>query len=177
MTYNQLFKNKYVIFISLIRVSGYVYMLFQPLYGMLLSMVLDMLDWIIFSFAKLQRKDYDKMDKLLDYLQSLFLIPLLFNTYIFNAYMLLLAYRTIGQIIYFFTHKKAVFLLFPNFAEYLALLYYIKIHFNFDFELSSMYVVLPLIAFKIFQEYWVHIKKKSYTWNLGRDIRTYVFHE
>ncbi len=170
----QLLRNKYVLFVVAMRVSGYIYMLYRPLEGMILSIFLDILDWFILSFGKFKKEDYHKIDKPLDYLQYLFLIPIVFNTYIFEAYMLLLGWRTIGQIIASKTGNRALYFFFPNIAEYLALLYFIKVRFNLNIELDAWFIVAGLITFKLVQEYWIHIKKASHSWHIGIDFRTKV---
>lgn len=167
--------NKYVIFVSVMRISGYVYMLYRPLEGILLSMLFDVLDWLILSFGKLPLKEYHNVDKPLDYLQYLFLIPLVFNTYIFDAYILLLAYRTLGQFVVSYFKDRRLYFLFPNFAEYLALAYFLIQRFNWNLELDSIYFIVSLTILKLVQEYWIHVKPFSLSWNFGSYFRDNIY--
>jgi hypothetical protein len=152
-------------------------MLFNPFWGMVISMVLDMIDWHILGFSGLKHKYYHEIDKPLDYIQYLFLIPLVFNTTIFEPYILLLAWRTIGQVMFskFNTHR--IFILFPNIAEYLAFLYFFRLEFSLNFQLDDPSIVFGLIIFKLAQESILHIPKWGYTWGLGNNLRKQILGE
>lgn len=149
-------------------------MLFFPFYGMLLSILFDILDWFILSFGRLKREQYDNIDKPLDYLQYSVLIPILINTPILFPYLLLLLYRTIGYYIVKKFNNEKLYIFFPNLAEYIALLYFFNIEFNLNIEIFSTQIILSLIAIKLFQEYWIHIKPNSYSWSLGCKFHDYL---
>lgn len=159
--------NKYVIFVTFMRLTGYVYIFFNPILGIFLSMFLDVLDWFILSFGRIKREDYDRIDKPLDYIQYLFLIPILFNTPIFNFYIFLLLYRTFGYIFVRLTKNEKLFIFFPNFAEYYALAYLLINEYDINLSLYSFELFISLFLLKIFQEYWIHIKPNSYSWFIG----------
>lgn len=152
-------------------------MLFNPFWGIVVSMILDMLDWYILSFAGLKVQQYHDIDKPLDYLQYIFLIPSVFNTSIFEAYIILLAWRTIGQIIFSKSNSHKIFILFPNIAEYLAFLYFFRLEFNLNFQLDEPLIVFGLFLFKLIQECVLHIPTWGYTWKWGYNIRKRFFNE
>lgn len=153
--------NKYTILIILMRLSGYAVIPFYPLEGMILSIVFDYLDWIIITISDLPKALYHRLDKVLDYIQYIVLIPVLYTTPIFTLYMVFLIWRTIGHILFEKYGNKKVFFLFPNMGEYLALIYFLDLKFMWGIDVQSLTVLVPLLLFKLVMEYILHFKSKG----------------
>ncbi|MCC7290036.1 hypothetical protein IT417_02195 [bacterium] len=167
----KLWTNKYVVVVVILRVSGYIYMLYRPFEGMLISILFDILDWFILSFGKLPLKKYHEIDKPLDYLQYVFLIPILFHTPIFKVYLLLLGWRTIGYLLSLKLRTTKTYLFFPNFGEYVALIYFTIEKFSLKIDVYSMYILVPLVIGKFCQEYWIHFKSYTVSYSWGEKLR------
>jgi hypothetical protein len=151
-------KNKYTIAIIVMRLSGYAVIPFYPLEGMILSIIFDYADWMIMTVSDLPKALYHRLDKIIDYIQYIVLIPVLYNTEIFPLYMIFLVWRTVGHILFEKYNNKKLFFIFPNMAEYLALLYFLNLRFNWNLNVQSVEVLLMLLVFKLVTEYILHFK-------------------
>ncbi|MBI2356831.1 hypothetical protein HYV12_02145 [Candidatus Dojkabacteria bacterium] len=166
--------NKYVQFVIFIRVIGYIVILYFPLEGILLSIVLDMLDWHILSWGNIPQRLYHVLDKPLDYIQYLFMIPPLLNTPIFTHYIIFLIWRTIGHIIYTKFKQRFIFIIFPNIAEYLAIVYLLSEKFALNIDSTSFSVILGIVIFKIINEVWIHYLAKGTSYKWAYNIRGFL---
>ncbi len=171
----KLLSNKYVRLVVILRIAGYFTILWYPLEGILLSMFLDILDWYILSWGGVPRSTYHKVDKPIDYIQYLFMIPPILSTPIFPTYMLFLIWRTIGHLVYYKTGKRAFFILFPNVAEYIAIVYFISERYGLGVSANSLQVILIIIIFKIVMEVWLHYFAKGSSYDWGRRIRAFLY--
>lgn len=163
--------NPYVILVIVYRIAGYVFMMYRPLEGMIISFIFDMLDWWTFSFGKLPVEIYEDYDKPLDYIQYIFLIPLLYSTPIFLPYMLFLIWRTLGHLVYHKTLNRKFFILFPNIAEYIAFIYFLDLQVPLDLYPLSPLPFAGILLFKLFQEIGLHYSPKNITYHWGQSVR------
>lgn len=148
--------NPFVIAVIITRVLACLFIPFFPLEGMLLNIIFDCTDWVILGMGNLPINFYHVLDKPLDMLGYVILIIPLINTPIFLIYILLLLYRFIGQLIVNYTKNRRWFMLFPNIGEYIVLIYFINLRLNLNLDIFSINILLPIIAFKLIHEYFIH---------------------
>jgi hypothetical protein len=154
-----------VLIISVIRISGYLYMFVDPIVGILVSFFFDIIDsWILYMFGVPYKGYYHSIDKRLDYLQYIIMIPLVVRYPIFPYFIAVLIYRTIGDLLVYITGKRYYFLFFPNFVEYIVLIFLVIDRYSLPVKWDNPYIITALIAIKLVQEGVLHIfgKDKSY---------------
>lgn len=106
------------------RFAGYVYTYFNPFAGLLLSFFLDAADSGVFYYMKVPMPYYHKVDKIIDYIQYVMLIPIVYTLPIFNIFCIFLGLRTIGLILFYYLRKVEIFILFPNFVDIIVFIYF-----------------------------------------------------
>jgi hypothetical protein len=114
-----------ILLVIIIRIAGYVYTLFAPLPGLLLSFAFDFLDGGVFYFTGASVAYYEYIDKPLDLLQYFFLIPVARKTPVFKTFLSLLAFRLVGQLLFLATGLRGFLIFFPNFVEYSLFVYFV----------------------------------------------------
>jgi len=169
--------NPYVIAVIVLRLSGYIYMLFFPFEGILLSMLFDCIDWWILGMGNLPKNFYHVLDKPLDYIGYLFLLPILINSEIFNVYLIFLIWRTLGMIVYGYSNNRKFFILFPNISEYIAFLYLLDLKFNLGVDVLNFKVIIAIIIIKIIQELYLHYIATGNTYKYGIKLGKYIRNE
>lgn len=140
-----------------VRFLAYFLIYLSPVWGMVLAIFLDSWDWDYLEKYKVSKDWYHRIDKVVDYLEYLVIIPLILGTPIASLYMIFLVWRTIGTILYFFAGMKTrLFILFPNVAEYLALAYFISETYQFGWNVTSLPWLVGLLIFKLLMELQLH---------------------
>lgn len=141
-----------------VRVVCYFLIYVTPFWGMVLAVYLDAWDFDYVSKYGITKPWYDRIDTVIDYLEYIVLIPVVYFSPIWLPYMLFLAWRTIGMLLYyFFETKKSIFVLFPNVSEYLALSAFFFSAFNIPLNAASTSFILFIVALKIVQELELHL--------------------
>lgn len=143
-----------------------------PLPGVLACLVLDGLDQTIFqTFTHLNLGGYQDYDKAFDiyYLGIAYLSTLRnwVNRDAFNTSRFLLYWRLIGVVLFEFSERRWLLLLFPNTFEYFFLFYQL-VQTRWDpRKLSRRHVLTAAAAIWIFiklpQEWWIHIAELDTT--------------
>lgn len=149
--------NPYILAVLVMRISGYIFMLFYPFEGLILSLFFDCLDQYFFAWGNIGKEHYHKWDKPIDYLEYPIILYLCLDTQVFPVIIILFAYRTIGHVLYYFRKDDKIFILFPNILEYYFLVYLVITRFNFAININDWRIWLGLIIFKLIQEVYVHI--------------------
>ncbi|MCC7304193.1 hypothetical protein IT418_02140 [bacterium] len=140
-----------------VRFLAYFLIYLSPFWGMVLAIYLDTWDWDYLQKYKVSSKWYHRIDKVVDYLEYLVIIPLVIGTPIAELYLLFLAWRTMGMILYFFAEMNSkLFVIFPNMAEYLALLYFASETFGFGWNVTHWQWLLGLLIYKLVFELQFH---------------------
>lgn len=143
--------------VTIMRLSGYLLMFWDSFWGLMVSFLFDCLDaLILYLFSIPYTKNYHNIDKRLDYLQYLLLLPIAYSTPVFIYVLLALAWRTIGEILVFKTEKRTYFILFPNFVEYIFLIYIVIEKFELSISFDNPVIWIALLIFKVVQEIIVH---------------------
>jgi hypothetical protein len=146
-----------VAIIIVMRVGGFLYMFIDPVIGILLSFLFDCLDaFVLYLFDVPYSGHYHKIDKRLDYLQYVLLLPIAWFYPIFNVILIAYIFRTIGDVLVYFTNRRIFFIIFPNFIEYIFLIYLIIDRFSLPINWYSPYILIPLCIFKLVQELLIH---------------------
>ena len=175
MALNKLWSNPYIRAVIILRISVYFLIPFYPLEAIVVSILLDMIDWHILSWGNVTQGLYHKIDKPLDYLQYLFMIPPLLNTPIFIPYIALLVWRTIGHFLYEKFQKRFVFILFPNMGEYIAIVYLISNRFELNINPLAPNIFLLILSFKLAQETWIHYLAKGTSYNFAKKAKAFLY--
>lgn len=140
-----------------VRFLAYFLIYLSPFWGMVLAIYLDSWDWDYLQKYNVSKTWYHRIDKVVDFLEYLVIIPLVLTTPIAPYYLVFLIWRTVGMVLYFVYEKKpVVFVIFPNMAEYLALLYFASEQFNFGWEVTSISWLVGLLVFKLIIELQFH---------------------
>jgi hypothetical protein len=87
------------------------------------NFVLDTVDGDILIPLGLSDPVYQRIDKSADWLTYVFMVVAAWRWPVRKAAILLFAYRSVGQGLFFLTGNELVFFLFPNFLEPLFLVY------------------------------------------------------
>ena len=136
--------------------------LYNPILGVIISILLDIADYYFFSFGRFRLSEYHAMDKPIDYIQYIFMIIPAIDTPILVPYLVLLWWRTVGMVGFELgLIKVKYFILFPNIAEYIFLAYFIIQWLKLDISVFDWYVFIPILLFKLWQEWQLHKPKKS----------------
>ncbi|HRI05957.1 MAG TPA: hypothetical protein PLV59_03375 [Candidatus Dojkabacteria bacterium] len=175
MSFKEEWSNPYIRTVILLRIGAYLFIPFYPLEAIALSIILDMLDWHILSWGNVPKEVYHKIDKPLDYIQYIFMIPMLIGTHIFIAYMGLLIWRTIGHYLYSKYQKRFVFILFPNIAEYIAIVYLVSERFHLNIDPLSTQVFTLILIFKLIQEIWIHYLAKGSSYDMAKNLKAFLY--
>jgi hypothetical protein len=131
-------------------------MLFHPFEGFLLSLFLDVADWYILIWSGLEKKYYHVIDKPLDYLCYIFLIPVLVDTPVFGLYMATTIYRGIGYIAYYTLNTRKVFVIFADFPQVVALLYFVQQLYLPGLNIFDTKLLAVLFSLKVMYEFLPH---------------------
>lgn len=141
--------------VFLVRFLCYFLIPFWPVEGMILAIILDILDYQYFAREGIAMDQYRLMDKPIDYLQYLFMIPLAITTPVWTLYWITLLWRTIGSLFKKYTGWKYTYVIFPNMAEYILLIYFMAERFDWNIEVASYEVLLGLLTFKTIIELYI----------------------
>lgn len=147
----------FYVLIILIRLAAITLIIFYPLEGILISILLDLLDGWFWAFSGLPKSKYHEIDKPIDYLTHCFELVAASRTVIFYPLLVLFLYRSIGHLIYWFTKNKRVFIFFPNLFEYFFIIYLVIERFRLDISIFDWRIIAALILFKLCQEIYVHM--------------------
>lgn len=151
-------KNPFVIFYTSLRVLSAVYILFNPLWGFILTVFFDFWDGYFYEMipklVEMPRPTYQFYDKIQDWLGYIFMWIASFGNPAFLAITLLLVYRFIGQIIFEIIKKQAVFAVFTNFFEASFLWYILFPILNLHPASYWLYIILLLYELR---EIFLHI--------------------
>ena len=139
-----------------------------PVATVLFSYFIDTVDGdLLESFVGLQRKTYQKYDKLLDSWWLIFIIVYIyFNNIPYSGWFLgLFLYRMIGVLLVMINGSEWLLFVFPNMFEMFFTIYLFFPQW-LDCEVGSFRTFLPLFVIitviALVKEYWLHIA--------GRDI-------
>ena len=157
-----------IIIVLVVRIGGYVLTYFAPLLGLSLAYVFDLFDALVFYLCKVPVGQYHLIDKPLDYLQYIMLIPIAYKTPVFNLFTIALVWRTFGMVLYEMTKNRLWFILFPNCVDYVLFIFFLL---EFLHRLAPMTGILGaiqslqwsdpriwigLVLFKLVQEISMH---------------------
>jgi len=143
-----------------------------PLPAVIAAMLLDAADQTIFQrFTDLSLDHYQGYDKALDvyYLTIAYLSTMRNweNLVAFNVSRFLLYYRFIGVLLFEYTDKRWLLMVFPNTFEYFFI-WYEAVRLRWDPARMPRRLVIGAAAFiwiviKLPQEYWIHVAQLDFT--------------
>lgn len=152
----------------------------DPVLGLFIVWFLDLIDGDIASLGVLTKKQYQEVDKALDFWW--YTIALIWSfTYLPNYFTLLSSLfllRLLGTVMFYVKHNKKVLFFFANYYENVLILLLLGTYaqkLSFLIEKPAYYYWMALaIVFKIAQEYWLHIANLSIQENLLRRKRVWI---
>jgi hypothetical protein len=163
--------DKFLLPLSIVvalRLAGFLYMFIDPLVGILVSFVFDIVDaWIYYAFDLPHSHFYPYTDKTLDYVQYLLILPIAYQTPVFIYVLIAFIFRSVGDILVLITKKRIWFVLFPNFIEYILLIYIVIERFSLQVEWNNIYILSALVIFKVGIEILVHTTPYGSGWGSG----------
>lgn len=110
--------NPVVIGVTVVRLAAAVAILFHPLYGLIASLVFDILDaQVLFHVSHITRHEYHLWDKNVDWMAYVTELTVVSSYGYFLPFFLLLFWRFLGQFMFMRFRQTWMFLIFPNFFE------------------------------------------------------------
>lgn len=150
--------------VTILRIAGYVYMLYSPFYGFLYSLFLDWIDWYILIWFGVKKEFYHTLDKPLDYLLYVFFIPILINSPIFPLYIGAMIYRAVGYLFYYATKNRKFFVLFADIPQVIIMLHFLKLYLIPDLNIFDIRLLMLVIPLKMFEELFHHVFPQGMTY-------------
>jgi hypothetical protein len=140
-------------------------MLRFPFAGAWGNYVLDSVDGDVLLELGVTEEAYQTIDKAADYFSYVIMLIVGLRWRIKRLIVLLFAYRTVGQALFFATRKEIVFLVFPNFLEPLVLIYTFLLFRNRGLEPRAYaayrrhrdLIWIAIIAYKLWNEWSLHV--------------------
>lgn len=108
--------------VTIARLLIALYIFVNPLWGVILSMIADWVDsQILIHGIGITRAQYQLWDKNVDWFAYVVELTVAASYGVYLPFFLLLFWRFIGQFMFLRTHKRWMFVLFPNFFEVIFL--------------------------------------------------------
>lgn len=143
-----------------VRLLSYLSIYITPFWGILLAIYFDAWDWDYLQKYNMPKHWYHRIDKVVDYVEYLILLPIMYFTPVFYWYLGFLLWRTIGTAWYFFADTKdSIFVFFPNMAEYIALFHFMSETFGLGWNVVSWQWLFGLLVYKTLVELQLHYFK------------------
>ncbi len=121
-------KHPLVWITTLARLGAAIYILVDPFWGLLWSVLLDILDArVLMDLVGVSRAQYHLWDKNVDWFAYGAELTVAASYGVYLPLFLLLFWRFIGHFMYLRTHKKVYFIFFPNFFE-MAFMWLVVFH-------------------------------------------------
>ena len=143
-----------------VRFLAALYILINPLWGLIWSVIFDILDaQVLIHFLGITRGEYHVWDKNVDWFAYIteFLLAIQYGLYL--PFFLLLFWRFAGQFMFMRTERTIYFALFPNFFE-MAFLWLVVFHpiiSPFDFHVFHPWGwLIVFLIVKEFHEIGLH---------------------
>jgi hypothetical protein len=153
-------------FIELLRFIFPMFIFSFPALTVFVAIFLDAVDGEFASQEVLSHEKYQIVDKLMDNWFDLW--ALAYSYFAFNDFfiflLILIVFRFIGLAVFLKFGRRGALVIFPNFFENAFLLFFFVSLFNLGFLITGVnlyYSLTAVFVFKILQEYWLHILKKS----------------
>jgi hypothetical protein len=138
--------------------------IFSPILAIVLNILIDYLDGPVYKhYLKVASKKAQYYDKFWDYAYYIALLILIVNIKPM-AWQLLVAlffYRSIGELAFFVTGNKKVFIYFPNFFEYITLGVFIASSTKISI-FSQAVMFSGIVSFRIWNEIFLHRDNKTF---------------
>lgn len=168
---------EFFLIFSLIRIFAALLILKWPLFGILLSVLMDGLDWDFLHTTKNFNYDlYNVWDKAMDITYLTVAATTIRNWKDIIAQriaMFLYIFRLTGVFIFFLSNIKPLLFFFPNIFEHFFIWFLIFAHFNKKIVPRSRlvwgFILVSIAAPKIIHEYVMHIKNQQlwYIWDFN----------
>jgi len=139
-----------------LRLTAAVYILWNPLWGMLASFFMDWFDsYLLIQRAGISRKAYHVLDKNIDQFWSAVMLLYGFTTPYWGLLSVLYIFRLAGHAVYIATGNTKVFLLFPNVFEF-AFFWFVALAPWSTLAVDYVSALMLLVLVKLVQEYALH---------------------
>lgn len=167
--------------VTLIRFLAAVYILINPLWGLIVSILFDVLDYhVLYRSIHMTNEQYHFWDKNADWLAYATELWVGAQYGAFLPLFLLLFYRFMGQFMFVRHHQRIYFILFPNFYEN-VFLWVILFHQRFQamaWPPEPLNWLIFLLLLKLGQEVYMHSslpKISQARWY--KRVQKAIFHE
>lgn len=145
--------------VVLLRILAALFILLNPLWGLIISWILDYFDsYVWVQYAKMSWDEYRVFDKRIDLFGYLMMLFVSFAHPAFFMLYMLLIYRFVGYLLFLYTRNKSIFLVFPNLFEVFFIWQIIlPAYFGLDLaSINAVYFLILLIVAKEIQELWIN---------------------
>ncbi|MBI3342903.1 hypothetical protein HY032_01990 [Candidatus Gottesmanbacteria bacterium] len=148
--------------VTIARLLIALFIFANPLWGLILSVIADWIDKHILMFTTgITLSQYQLWDKNVDWFAYVVELSVATTYGLYLPFFLLLFWRFIGQFMFLRTHKRWIFILFPNYFE-VAFLWLVVFHqrkFTIDISTdpASFWLVVLLVAKQIHEIYLHYI--------------------
>ena len=146
--------------VTIARILAALYIFIDPLWGLIASLVFDILDGQILLYrVHISMEEYEAFDKPLDWVTYICELWVGARYGLFLPLFLLLFYRFMGQFMYMKTGKRFFFALFPNFFEFAFLWLIIVIPSGTTFDWHAPHpweYLIILLLVKQGQDFFMH---------------------
>lgn len=153
-------KQGIIVTVTAARIAAALLIFFNPVGGILLSILFDFLDGRVFAaYHVMNREEYHKWDKVWDVFGYVVEMIVVLRYGYWWPFALLFVWRIVGYIAFVRTGKSWVFLLCPNIFEVavLWLFYFYPVPTKqFTISQSTVWWLVILVTVKILQEWDLH---------------------
>lgn len=154
-------KRSLIVFLTtILRLLSALFIYLRPLEGMVVYILFDSFDTLLLEdMGNLTYKQYHSVDKVIDVATYLTLLPLGLKYGVFSILLMLLLFRVIGTLFFYFRRNGYYLILFPNF--FLTYLFFI-ILVGERILIFSNYFLWIVILGQIFTEIVYHFIYPNY---------------
>ncbi len=154
-------KEPLTLYVTLVRFVAALWILYEPLPGVIGSICLDGICYIVMKrVGNLTPKQLEFWDKNVDWLSYAAEITVAAQFGLFMPFMVLLFYRFMGHFMFLRLSSSSYYLLFPNLFEaafvWLVIFFRDPEHVNLYANSQTWIWLAAILIMKIFQEYLLH---------------------
>lgn len=151
-----------IIFVEIARTIVPLLIFDHTLVAIILNLILDNIDGQLFYKAGYKWKTYNLVDKTMDFWWYLWILFYLWSTPVYPIALILIIYRSLGQIGSIIFSNEKIFLFFPNILEWFFYIYLLQP--KYIGPNLAVSVVIAIIVEFIIHNSRAHITSK-YLWH------------
>lgn len=174
-------KHPVVWIVTIARLLIALYIFINPLWGVIWSMIADWVDnLILVYFRGITRPQYQLWDKNVDWFAYVVELSVAASYGLYLPFFLLLFWRFLGQFMFMRTHKRWMFVFFPNYFEIAFLwlvIFYPQQTMHISITGNAGIWLLILIVAKEINEIGLHFILPNHPeWETGNRVKRFYHH-